>query len=88
MHPWIAGRIIENMQHEARSRADESRLGRVATQHRPPLQAEAREPREPRRERVGLAVARLGLRLAGRDTTPLTPAYVHAHARSHPGRTR
>lgn len=78
MHPWITGRIIENMQHDARTRADNSRLGHVAAPRRRPMQAEAREPREPRRERVGLAVARLGLRLAGRDTTPLTPAHAHS----------
>ena len=82
MHPWITGRIIENMQHDARNRGDDARLGRVASQHRPPMQLEAREPREPRRERVGLAVARLGLRLAGRDPAPL------AHAPAYAGHKR
>jgi hypothetical protein len=78
MHPWIAGRIIENMQHDARSRGDDARLGHIAAQRRPPLHSEVREPREPRRERFGLAVARFGLRVAGRDTTPLAPAHAYA----------
>jgi hypothetical protein len=73
MHPWITGRIIENMQHEARTRGDEARLGQAAPR-RTPMQAEAREPR---RERVGLAVARLGLRVAGRDPGPLAPTPAH-----------
>jgi hypothetical protein len=68
MNPWIAGRIIETMQQEARARGEEARLGRGAA------------PRPPRKARIGLAVARIGLRLAGesthaapRDSTRLTP---------------
>jgi hypothetical protein len=53
MHPWITGRIVETMQHEARERA-------ARTRSRP-----AALVPEPRRERVGLAVARLGYRIAG-----------------------
>lgn len=63
MHPWITGRIIDTMQHDARARAEQQRLGHLArdsrTRSAPPL------PRG--RERVGLAVARIGLRLAGPD---------------------
>ncbi len=70
MHPWITGRIIETMQHDARARGERERLGHAAARDR----ALAPEPREPRRERLGLALARVGLRLAGRDTTPLTAA--------------
>ena len=65
MNPWITGRIIETMQQEARNRGDEARLGRQATarpRHQPAIE---REPRAPRRARLGLAVARLGLRIAG-----------------------
>jgi hypothetical protein len=63
MHPWITGRIVETMQHEARTRAAHSRTGRAPES-------------EPRRERLGLAVARLGYRIAGcvprRDAEGLT----------------
>ena len=67
MNPWITGRIIESMQHDSRSRADEARLGRVANAHAPaPIRRTfVPEPEPPRRERVGLALARLGLRIAG-----------------------
>ncbi len=65
MNPWIAGRIIETMQQEAQRNGAEARLGRQATARRtraPSVEA----AREPRRARIGLAVARLGLRIAGR----------------------
>jgi hypothetical protein len=66
MNPWITGRIIESMQHDSRSRADEARLGRIATRPAPhAVRAPISEPEPPRRERFGLAVARLGLRIAG-----------------------
>jgi hypothetical protein len=58
MHPWMAGRIVETMQREARVRAA------------------ARGPAPPRparvgfRARLGLALARLGYRIAGEPTRP------------------
>jgi hypothetical protein len=68
MHPWMTGRIVETMHHEARNRA-----AYVRTQN------EARELQrttaEPRRERFGLAVARFGLRIAGCEPKP--ELYVH-----------
>jgi hypothetical protein len=74
MHPWITGRIIETMQHDARARGERERLGHEVTARR---SAPRVEPRQPRRTRVGLAVARAGLRLAGRDPTlPATAAAV------------
>ena len=63
MNPWVTGRIIEQMQAEARDRGRQSRLHRDAVAQRRQVVA---EPREPRRERLGLAVARMGLRIAGR----------------------
>jgi hypothetical protein len=81
MNPWITGRIIETMHQEARNQARQSRLGRDAV-HAPapaPARVLAPEPQEARRERLGLAVARFGLRLAGRcadlriTPAPLTP---------------
>jgi hypothetical protein len=68
MNPWITGRIIETMQQEARDRGAEARLGREARRH--PVD---REPRDPRRERFGLVVARIGLRIAGRTDTTTNP---------------
>ena len=65
MNPWITGRIIETMQQEARNRGDEARLGRQATARPRHERAIHAEPRAPRRTRIGLAVARLGLRIAG-----------------------
>ena len=73
MHPWMTGRIIETMQHEARARGDNARLGHVATHRERPRPAMGAEPHEPRRERLGLAVARFGLRLARRDATLRAP---------------
>ncbi|MGZ6979746.1 MAG: hypothetical protein ACXVJW_16670 [Acidimicrobiia bacterium] len=72
MNPWITGRIIETMQHDYRARGDEARLGRAATSPRRAAheQAHARNTESPRRERFGLAIARVGLRIAGRRTTP------------------
>lgn len=64
MHPWIAGRIVETMQHDARGRVDQARLVREATRRSSPVLET--ETREPRRARAGLVVARLGLRMAGR----------------------
>jgi len=61
MNPWITGRIIETMQQEARKNGEQARLGHHAHLHRRAMAA----PREPRRARLGLAVARLGLRIAG-----------------------
>jgi hypothetical protein len=75
MNPWITGRIIETMQQEARNRGDEARLGRQATSrpsHQPAIEP---EPREPRRTRIGLAVARLGLRIAGPHGEPAATAH-------------
>jgi hypothetical protein len=66
MNPWITGRIIETMQQEARNRGAEARLGREARRHPVDL-----EPRDPRRQRLGLAVARIGLRIAGRTDQPI-----------------
>lgn len=63
MNPWIAGRIVETMQQEARKSGEQARLGRHATSHH---QADVSQTHEPRRTQVGLAVARLGLRIAGR----------------------
>lgn len=60
MNPWVAGRIVEQMQIEARTRAHDDRVVHQAAQMR-----------EPRRERLGLAVARLGLRMAGRRAEPI-----------------
>jgi hypothetical protein len=64
MHPWIAGRIVETMQHDSRARSDHARLARTAVAPRP-LGAHDAEPREPYRARVGFALARVGLRIAG-----------------------
>jgi hypothetical protein len=57
MNPWVTGRIVEQIQIEARNAASRDRTHRDAT-------------REAKRERVGLAVARLGLRIAGRKPEP------------------
>jgi hypothetical protein len=87
MNPWITGRIIETMQQEARNQGHQSRLGREAALHRaaPPERARAPEAREPRRERFGLAVARFGLRLAGRCADlRITPAPLHAPSAGSP----
>ena len=65
MNPWITGRIIETMQQEARNRGDEARLGRQDTARPRHQHAIEPDPRAPRRARIGLAVARLGLRIAG-----------------------
>jgi len=67
MHPWITGRIIDTMQHDARARAEQQRLGDVARHARHRAAATGAPPLPGRRERVGLAVARIGLRLAGPD---------------------
>lgn len=78
MNPWITGRIIETMQQEARNRGDEARLGRQATarpRHQPVIEP---EPRAPRRARIGLAVARLGLRIAGPRGEPVTAQRVYS----------
>jgi hypothetical protein len=77
MNPWITGRIIDTMQQEAQQQARQSRLGHEAAPRRTtqPERVLAAEAREPRRERLGLAVARFGLRLAGRcDDLRITPA--------------
>jgi hypothetical protein len=69
MNPWAAGRIIEQMQVEARNRARDDRLVRQAMRAR-----DTRAPapvHEPRRERLGLAVARVGFRIAGHNAEPL-----------------
>jgi hypothetical protein len=60
MHPWIAGRIVTTLQEEARRHAAEARTGRALVS--PPR----------RRERLGLAVARVGLRIAGRASPTAT----------------
>jgi hypothetical protein len=78
MNPWITGRIIETMQQEARNRGDEARLGRQATARPASRRAIDPEPREPRRTRVGFAVARLGLRIAGRRGDVVTGQPVYA----------
>jgi hypothetical protein len=67
MNPWMTGRIIEHMQAEARESARTAQLHRAAIAHR---RHAAPEIREPRRARVGLAVARVGLRIAGRRAEP------------------
>ena len=61
MNPWVAGRIIEQVQIEARKTAAREHLMHQAAT-------------EPRRERLGLAVARFGLRIAGRRADPVTVA--------------
>ena len=66
MNPWITGRLIDQMQAETRNRAQQDRLHRDARAFR---RITTRSP-EPHRARVGLAVARLGLRMAGRSTEP------------------
>ena len=66
MNPWVAGRIVEQMQIEARNRGRDAQL--VPRAIRAEARAKAVHEREPRRERVGLAVARLGLRIAGTST--------------------
>jgi hypothetical protein len=70
MNPWITGRIIETMQQEARNRGAEARLGLEARRHPVDRPIDV-EPRDPRRERLGLAVARVGLRIAGRTDQPI-----------------
>jgi hypothetical protein len=74
MNPWITGRIIEQMQADARESAHQSRLHRDAMAQR---RQAAADTREPRRERLGLAVARVGLRIAGRsaDATAARQAF-------------
>ena len=67
MHPWITGRIIDTMQHDARARAEQQRLGEVARHARARAAPTRAATPLPRRERLGLAVARVGLRLAGPD---------------------
>ena len=67
MHPWITGRIIDTMQRDARARAEEQRLGGAARDGRTRAAATGAAALPRRRERVGLAVARVGLRLAGAD---------------------
>ena len=67
MNPWVTGRIIEQVQTEARERAREAELHRAAVTYRKQVAAETCEPR---RARVGLAVARIGLRIAGRPAEP------------------
>ena len=58
------------MQHDARTRGERrTARSRAAAARRDATRLEPREP--PGTERVGLAVARVGLRLAGRDATPL-----------------
>lgn len=61
MNPWIAGRIVETVQQEARKQGAQARQGRLAGAP------------EPRRKRVGLAVSRLGLRIAGRPDFEVAP---------------
>jgi hypothetical protein len=65
MNPWIAGRIVETMQQEARKNGEQDRLGRHATAHRRPASVASPERHRPR-VGLGLAVARLGFRIAGR----------------------
>ena len=56
MNPWVAGRIVEQIHVEAQKNAHREHQSRQSH----------RAIAEPRRERVGLAVARIGLRIAGR----------------------
>jgi hypothetical protein len=91
MNPWITGRIIEQMQHEARKNGEQARLGRQAT-HAETLRDGPPEPREPRRTRIGLALARVGLRIAGRSAEPwagpvATPPSARADEWSNPWTT-
>ncbi len=62
MNPWVTGKIIEQMQREARDNARRARLQREAGLRRRHATVATREPR---RERLGLAVARFGFRIAG-----------------------
>ncbi len=61
MNPWVAGRIVEQIHVEARKNAHREHQAHQSTA-------------EPRRERLGLAVARVGLRIAGRRTDRVTVA--------------
>jgi hypothetical protein len=61
MNPWVAGRIVEQIHVEAQKNAH-----REHQMHRATAQ--------PRRERLGLAVARVGLRIAGRRADRVTVA--------------
>lgn len=94
MNPWIAGRIIETMHQEARNRGDEARLGRQATARPRHERAIEAAPRAARRTRIGLAVARLGLRIAGPRGAPAAARAVYATPeldstyRSNPWTTR
>jgi hypothetical protein len=63
MHPSGLTTIIDDQLHEAHQRA---RRARVARESRSSVVARP----EPARRRVGLAVARLGLRIAGVDLAP------------------
>jgi hypothetical protein len=76
VNPWITGRIVETMQQEARKNGERARLGRHATAHRQPASVAPTEHRRPRVS-LGLAVARLGFRIAGRgDEAAITrPAF-------------
>jgi hypothetical protein len=67
MNLWVTGRIIDQMQAEARENARRDQLHRAAVTHRRQVAA---ADCEPRRARVGLAVARIGLRIAGRPAEP------------------
>lgn len=63
MNPWVAGRIVEQIHVEAQKNA-----------HRERTHHAHRAATEPRRERLGLAVARIGLRIAGRRADRVTVA--------------
>ena len=68
MNPWITGQLIEATQRAARDNARQARVGRHATLARHERRQEhAATSSEPRRARIGFAVARFGLRIAGRS---------------------
>jgi hypothetical protein len=83
MNPWVAGRIIEQMQIEARSRAHEDRLAHQVADHRQEPGLSGTPPHDPKRQRFGLAVARVGLRIAGRSAEQIAGPRAFA-AQSHP----
>ncbi|MGZ8752850.1 MAG: hypothetical protein ACXW2C_03880 [Acidimicrobiia bacterium] len=64
INPYVAARIHEDQLADAHDRARRSRLAR---------EARARLHPEPSRRRIGLAIARVGLKIAGVHVSP-TPA--------------
>jgi hypothetical protein len=83
MNPWVAGRIIEQMQIEARGRAHKDRLAHQVADHRHEPGLPGTRPHDSKRERFGLAVARVGLRIAGRSAEQIAGSRAFA-AQSHP----